>query len=546
MATLEQLHSALVKADAAGDADAARAFAGEIRRMRGSSAQEATPAPEEKGGFLQGVGNLAAGAVRGAGSIGATLVAPYDIAKDALAGKGLSLESNRQRRADMDSAFGNMGAQTDSLMYQGGKMGLEVAGTSGVGGVLGNIVGRAGQGANALATALKTGGMTAGANPGVVNGLTRVLGGAVTGGVSAGMVNPEEAGTGALIGGAIPMVAPIVKGVGSGIRKALGGTTGVGDEALKQAYGAGKAGGQAAQDFTQNMRGGGSMDDVLAAAKQNLDVMGQQKQAAYRAGMANVKADKSVLAFDGIDKAIDDAVGLTSFKGQSKNAKASQAVQAAADEIQKWKQLDPAEFHTPEGLDALKQRLNGVLESIPFEEKTARKAVGNIYSSVKSEISKQAPEYSKVMSEYSTASDTIKEIERALSMGNKASADTSMRKLQSLMRNNVNTSYGYRDDLARTMIDAGGNDILPALAGQALSDAVPRGIQRATAGGLGGLLALTGNIPAAAGMAAISSPRAVGEVMYGAGRLAGKVPDNALTKALAQGVYRGAPIVGAQ
>lgn len=509
-------------------------------------AQQPQAAPEEKGGFLQGVGNLAAGAVRGAGSIGATLVAPYDIAKDALAGKGLSLESNRQRRADMDSALGNMGAQTDSLMYQGGKIAGEIAGTAGAGGVLGNVVGRVAPGANALATALKTGGMTAGANPGVVNGLTRVLGGAVSGGAAAGLANPEEAGTGALIGGAIPMVAPIVKGVGSGVRKMLGGTTGVGDEALKQAYAAGKSGGQAAQDFTQNMRGGGSMDDVLSAAKQNLDVMGQQKQAAYRAGMANVKADKSVLAFDGIDKAIDDAVGLTSFKGQSKNAKASQAVQAAADEIQKWKQLDPAEFHTPEGLDALKQRLNGVLESIPFEEKTARKAVGNIYSSVKSEISKQAPEYSKVMRDYSNASETIQEIERALSLNPKASTDTAMRKLQSLMRNNVNTSYGYRDDLARQMIDAGGQDIMPALAGQAMNDWTPRGIQRATAGAGSGYLALTGNLPAAAGMAAISSPRAVGEVMYGAGKLAGKVPNNALTEALRQGVYRGAPIVGTQ
>lgn len=511
--------------------------------IQGQPQQQA--APEEKGGFLQGVGNLAAGAVRGAGSIGATLLTPVDAAARAV-GIENSFIGRRDRRTAMDEGLQTMGAQPESLMYKGGKIGGEIAGTAGAGGVLGNVVTRVAPAATGLATALSTGGMSAGATPGVVNGLTRVLGGAVTGGVSAGMVNPEEAGTGALIGGAIPMVAPVVKGIGSGIRKALGGTTGVGDEALKQAYTAGKTGGQAAQDFTQNMRGSGSMDDVLAAAKQNLDAMGQQKQAAYRAGMANVKADKSVLSFDGIDKAIDDAVGLTSFKGQSKNAKASQAVQAAAEEIQKWKQLNPAEFHTPEGLDALKQRLNGVLESIPFEEKTARKAVGNIYSSIKSEISKQAPEYSKVMRDYSTASETIKEIERALSLGNKAAADTSMRKLQSLMRNNVNTSYGYRDTLAKTMIDAGGNDIMPALAGQAVNEWLPRGIQRAASGTGSAGLALTGNLPAAAGMAALSSPRLIGEAMYGAGRVAGAVPNNALTRALNQGIYRGAPIVGTQ
>ena len=49
--------------------------------------------------------NLVGGAVRGAGSIGATILAPYDMARDALDGKGLSLESNRQRRADMTAGL---------------------------------------------------------------------------------------------------------------------------------------------------------------------------------------------------------------------------------------------------------------------------------------------------------------------------------------------------------------------------------------------------------------------------------------------------------
>lgn len=42
MATLEQLHAALIKADAAGDADAARAFAGEITRMRQTPANQSS------------------------------------------------------------------------------------------------------------------------------------------------------------------------------------------------------------------------------------------------------------------------------------------------------------------------------------------------------------------------------------------------------------------------------------------------------------------------------------------------------------------------
>jgi hypothetical protein len=52
MATLEQLSAALVKADAAGNAEDATAFANEIRRMRMSEALAETPAPRGKAGMF--------------------------------------------------------------------------------------------------------------------------------------------------------------------------------------------------------------------------------------------------------------------------------------------------------------------------------------------------------------------------------------------------------------------------------------------------------------------------------------------------------------
>lgn len=507
--------------------------------LKGESAPK--PMAPEKSGFAQGVGNTVAGLVRGAGSIGATLLAPRDALESFVARKmGAPELQVPERRKAMDAGLQEMGAQPDSMLYQAGKVGGEVAGTAGAGGVLGNVVGRVAPGAANFAQALATGGFKGG------NLATKVAGGAIAGGAAAGLANPDEVGAGAAFGAGLPAAGAVLRGVGTGARKFLAGTTGVGDEALSQAFKAGRTGGQAAQDFTANMRGNSSMDDVLSAAKQNIDAMGQQKQAAYRAGMSNVKADKTVLSFNGVDKAIEDARSLTTFKGQSKNVGASKAVQAAADEIAAWKQLDPAEFHTPEGLDALKQRLNGILESIPFEEKTARKAVGNIYTSIKGEISKQAPEYSKVMQDYSTASETIKEIERAFSLNNKAAADTGMRKLQSLMRNNVNTNYGYRNALADQMMAQGGNNIMPALAGQATNNLAPRGIQAGITGGGGALLTALGQLPTAAAMAAVSSPRLAGEAVYGAGKLAGAADRNALAQALMQAGYRTAPIAGAQ
>lgn len=323
----------------------------------------------------------------------------------------------------------------------------------------------------------------------------------------------------------ISAVAPVARAVAGPAETigshVLGATTGVGPENIRTAA---RSGLQGNTSFYDNLTGKADMTDVLDAAKQNIQNMGAQKSAEYRANMANVKGDKTVLNFNNIDDAVDNANKMVNFKGQSKNPQASEAVQKISDEVDKWKQLDPAEFHTPEGLDALKQRIGSIVENIPFEQKSARLAASNIYNSVKNEISAQAPTYANTMKEYSDASDSIREIERALSLGNKASADTAMRKLQSLSRNNVNTNYGNRLDLAKTLEQQGGNEILPAIAGQAMNTWMPRGLA-GQAEGIATLGAAAMHHPAALGLLPFQSPKAVGATAYGAGRLAGLLKD---------------------
>lgn len=189
--------------------------------------------------ILQGAGNLGAGLLRGAGSIGATFVAPYDMAKDALDGKGLSLQSNRERRAAMDEGLTQMGAQPDSWLYKGGKIGGEIAGTAGTGGALANVLGRTGLVSAPLLAAIGSGGFSAqGANIG-----TRMAGGAITGGTSAALVNPEDVGMGSAIGGALPAAAKVGGLAGSAISSGLdAGATKLMQSALKPVRSALKSG----------------------------------------------------------------------------------------------------------------------------------------------------------------------------------------------------------------------------------------------------------------------------------------------------------------
>lgn len=186
-----------------------------------------TRLPQGAGQEIMGdLNNIAQGALTGAGSIGATLVAPYDIVKDAMAGKGLSLESNRQRRADTEWAAKNIfGADPESIAFKGGKLGTEIAGTAGMGGALA-------KGATMLPGAAKiapliesigSGGFRVGGMTGVPALATRVAGGGITGGAATGLVNPEDAGMGAMVGGIVPGAVSIAGNSARGLGRAIRG-----------------------------------------------------------------------------------------------------------------------------------------------------------------------------------------------------------------------------------------------------------------------------------------------------------------------------------
>lgn len=323
---------------------------------------------------------------------------------------------------------------------------------------------------------------------------------------------------------AAQMVDPLqitAKGVaaaGRGVAPVVGMTTGVGTEAARQALRAGFEGGDISKLFVENLRGKVPATDVLPVVRQNLEVMRADRQANYLSDMTAVKNDKSILSFTEIDKALTKAEQIAKFKGQVVDKKSAQVIDEIKDVVNNWKSLNPAEFHTPEGIDKLKQAIGGILEDIPYRTQ-ARTVAGGIYDSVKKQISNQAPGYAKAMQDYSKASDLITEIESALKAGDKTSVDTAMRQLQSLMRNNVQTNYGQRLALAKELEAAGGREFMPALAGQAMSELAPRGLQRATTVPSTFMAYGAGGLPTAAGMAAISSPRLMGEALYGAGRV---------------------------
>jgi hypothetical protein len=302
---------------------------------------------------------------------------------------------------------------------------------------------------------------------------------------------------------------------------AVGLATGAGAESIREGARAGAAGGAKAEAFLGQLRGNAPIENVVSTAKEAVAELYRNKSDAYKSGMTGVTQNRALLDFAPIDQAIINAEKVGTFNGVVIRGNAASALKEIKDKVAEFKAGNPAVFRTVEGFDKLKQAIGDIQQALPYGT-PARKVADDLYNSVKNEIVKQAPDYAKVMGDYEQASALLKDIEGSLSLGKKANIDTSVRKLQSILRNNANTNYGRRVDLGRQLEATGvpGADTLfPQLAGQMLSSPTPRGIQGATTA-LGGAAAYATNPSLLPGLA-LTSPRLVGEAAYYGGKAGG-------------------------
>lgn len=185
--------------------------------------------------LLQSGKDLLGGAVRGAGSIGATILYPVDKALDVYHGdRDQGQSRNEERRQEMTQGLRELGADPDSTMFGIGKLGAEIAGTAGIPLAAGRGVAALAPSApavQAIASAIESGGLSVGPYatkaPGVVNAIVqgarnagvRTAGGAISGALTAGAINPSDALTGAGVGAVLPNAVQTAGALGSVVRK---------------------------------------------------------------------------------------------------------------------------------------------------------------------------------------------------------------------------------------------------------------------------------------------------------------------------------------
>lgn len=292
--------------------------------------------------------------------------------------------------------------------------------------------------------------------------------------VSGALAKPGSEATDMAIGAAIPAA---ITGGGKVLKHTLGGMTGTGAMPIEQAV---RAGRENIPEFAANMRGKVAPSAVVEQARAGLENMYRTTGKAYEAARPAWAEATEVVNFAPIEKRYQDLVDSTMYKGVSRLAPEDQRILAQIGGIMDEWRTRP-ELRTLEGLDALKQRIRNINPEAP-QHTQSKRLIEGMARGVKDEISARSPKYAAAMEDYARRMADIDEVKRTLSLGDKASVDTALRKLQSLMRNNVNANFGQRVKTAEKLKTVGGEDVLPGVAGQAMSAVMPRGIQGALVG----------------------------------------------------------------
>jgi hypothetical protein len=317
---------------------------------------------------------------------------------------------------------------------------------------------------------------------------------------------------------AFNVAAPVTNRFVSRVQSMLQGT---GQLDNYNAFMAAKRGGQAEAALLDNMRGNVEPKVVVEAVMSKLKDESRRRAGEYQTGMRQLEQTKMV----DMQPIIDELAALKAdayAKGTSKATLETPIMVPGSIDlltdmekmINQWK-ANP-ELQTVTNMDGLKILIDDMYKmDMP---KTSKRLVASMRSKVYDEIVKQVPEYADIMKAYEQSITLQSDLEKVFSASGKAMPETTLRKLQGALRDNVNTSFNARASSLKQLDNLGSEaNILESLTGQSLRTAMPRGLPRLSAVPLIGTSA-TLNPAMAALLAAGSSPRLTGEISMAMGR----------------------------
>lgn len=344
----------------------------------------------------------------------------------------------------------------------------------------------------------------------------------------------ETSGVGTALGTAIPLAGPIVKGAsslaGSAAKGILGKTTGVGSGTIQQAINSTLKGGEESKAFIKSLRGDVTPEKLVEEAKNGLGDIIKERSTQYRDSLSKIKANTTQIdhtpIIEKFNKKLEDfgvaqtAEGVADFSRAPGLGRYEKDLTSLSKTLSEWGTREGD--NTIAGIDKLKQVIDdyriGSQDSAKFDSfvKELRNEAKTIIRDklVANGDTEALNLYNNLLSNYEQKTETIREIQKGLSLGDKASVDTAFRKLTSSLR----TNNEFRKELVQELDQATGGYLSSRIAGQQMSELLPRGLSGVigTVGGYGA--AMTGVGLAKLIPAFLSfSPRAVGELINAMG-----------------------------
>lgn len=333
-------------------------------------------------------------------------------------------------------------------------------------------------------------------------------------------------GIGTLTGGTIPFVPPVFKAAGKVASEGLGVSTGVGQGAIKRGAQATAAGGEEAKAFRDAMRGNVSPENIVEEARGALGQIIKDRTDSYRKQLGELKTNVKEFKTDSIvekyNRMLDDygvtftEDGLPDFSRSPGLGRYEKDLMNISKVLQNWGTREGD--NTVVGIDKLKQ----VIDDFRIGSADSRKfdAFVTALRNEAKTIVKNEPGYNKLVGDWENSTGLIKEIQRGLSLGDKAQTDTAFRKLTGVLR----TNNEFRKSLADELDALTKGTLTAKVAGQQMSELMPRGLSRIVtpALGVGGAFGGVGIVPLLQA-ALFTSPRIVGEILSALGYGASKI-----------------------
>jgi len=313
-----------------------------------------------------------------------------------------------------------------------------------------------------------------------------------------------------VLGGAKLLGATAV-GAGKVTAPLLGVTTGAGTDAIQVAARAGASSPEVQKMFLDNLRGNVAPEEVVPKAISALKERQTATRGRFKKDKKTLQLEAQPVNFTNIKQAIKSFEDGYKFEGVSELSANAQKKLSDLKKIVKVFEDNP-KLHNAKGLDILKRRIDAEYPT-GLNVGDSGVVVSQLRNVVKSKILDEVPGYGKVMKDYETAVKLERQFMQELSIGKNKQAGTTLRKLQSALRNNVNTSYGNRLNMLEDLDPS----LITEIGGQALSSVTPRGLQGLSASGFLGYGAFVN--PASLAALPFQSPRLVGETAFKIGQL---------------------------